>query len=73
MKVFILFLVGLLLLTGSNQSKGNNSEHTTELTHNPTAKEILIQYPDADIFLFEGISKTKRRLIFPSEYKFLSH
>ncbi|WP_078503002.1 hypothetical protein [Paenibacillus selenitireducens] len=49
----------MLILTGCNQSKINNSEHpATETTHNPTTKEILTQNPNADIFQHKGIIYT---------------
>jgi hypothetical protein len=59
MKIIISFFIALLMLTGCNQSKVINSEHpTTESTHNPTAKEILAQNPNADIFQHKGIIYT---------------
>ncbi len=58
-KILISFLIAFLILTGCNQSKVINSDHpTTESTHNPTAKIILAQNPNADIFQHNGIIYT---------------
>ncbi|MEC0229791.1 hypothetical protein [Paenibacillus alba] len=47
MKLLISFLIALLMLAGCNQT-----------THNPTAKEILVQNPNADVFQHKGIIYT---------------
>ncbi|WP_088831612.1 hypothetical protein [Paenibacillus tyrfis] len=56
MKIIISFLITLLMLTGCNQSKVINSENSiTESTHNPIAREIIAQNPNADIFQYKGV------------------
>jgi hypothetical protein len=55
MRILISLLIGLLMLTGCNQSKEITSENFTKTSHNPTAQEILIKDPNADIFQLKGI------------------
>jgi PBP1b-binding outer membrane lipoprotein LpoB len=55
MRIIVSLLIGLLMLTGCSQSKEINSAQPNDTTHNPTAKEILLQNPNADIFQLNGI------------------
>jgi hypothetical protein len=52
-RILIFILIGLLLLTGCNQTQPHFSD--TKATNNPTAREILTENPNADIFQLEGI------------------
>lgn len=57
MKALISLCIVLFVLTGCNHSKiiDNDRSASEVSTHNPTAKDILIQNPNADIFLYEEI------------------
>jgi len=59
MRLIILFIIclSMLTVTGCKQYEKKNYEDSTAsiTTHNPTAKEILVQNPNADIFQFNGI------------------
>lgn len=57
MRILVSFMICFAILTGCNQSEKSISGNSTQTisTHNPTAKEILVQTPNADIFQYKGI------------------